>query len=69
MRFLTREEILCAELGVGQARLCSRRPRGGAYRGEQPLSMLCLKRLEDCLVDLGDYERGNGDAWLAGETW
>jgi hypothetical protein len=33
------------------------------------LSMLCLKRLEDCLVDLGDYERGYGDAWLAGESW
>ena len=33
------------------------------------LSMLCLKRLEDCLVDLGDYERGYGDAWLAGEVW
>ena|ERR1022692_2383486 len=32
------------------------------------LSMLCLKRLEDCLEDLGDYKRGNGDAWLAGET-
>ena len=33
------------------------------------LSMLCLKRLEDCLEDLGDYKRGNGDAWLAGERW
>jgi Xaa-Pro aminopeptidase len=32
------------------------------------LSMLCLKRLEDCLEDLGDYKRGNGDAWLAGHT-
>jgi hypothetical protein len=32
------------------------------------LSMLCLKRLEDCLEDLGDYKRGNGDAWLAGES-
>jgi hypothetical protein len=32
------------------------------------LSMLCLKRLEDCLEDLGDYKRGNGDAWLAGEV-
>jgi hypothetical protein len=32
------------------------------------LSMLCLKRLEDCLEDLGDYKRGNGDASLAGET-
>jgi predicted nucleic acid-binding Zn-ribbon protein len=33
------------------------------------LSMLCLKRLEDCLEDFGDYKRGNGDAWLAGESW
>jgi hypothetical protein len=33
------------------------------------LSMLCLKRLEDRLNDLGDHERGYGDAWLAGETW
>ena len=33
------------------------------------LSMLWLKRLEDCLVDLGDYERGYGDAWIAGESW
>jgi hypothetical protein len=66
--FLTREEILCAELGVGQARLCSRRPRGGAYRGEQPLDAL-PKAPRGLLVDLGDYERGNGDAWLAGETW
>jgi hypothetical protein len=32
------------------------------------LSMLCLKRLEDCLNDLGDVERGSADAWLAGET-
>jgi hypothetical protein len=33
------------------------------------LSMLCLKRLEDCLEDLGDYKRGSSDAWLAGEAW
>ena len=32
------------------------------------LSMLCLKRLDDCLEDLGDYKRGNGDAWLAGDV-
>jgi hypothetical protein len=32
------------------------------------LSMLCLKRLEDCLEDLGDYKRGSSDAWLAGEV-
>jgi hypothetical protein len=32
------------------------------------LSMLCLKLLEDCLEDLGDYKRGYADEWLAGET-
>jgi DNA-binding PucR family transcriptional regulator len=31
------------------------------------LSMVCLKRLEDCLVDLGDtWAGGSTDAWLAG---
>jgi hypothetical protein len=33
------------------------------------LSMLCLKRLEDCLEDMGDFKRGAADAWLAGERW
>ena len=31
------------------------------------LSMLCLKRLEDVLEDLGQYRQGYADAWLAGE--
>jgi hypothetical protein len=33
------------------------------------LSMLCLKRLEDCLNDMGDVEREAANAWLAGESW
>ena len=33
------------------------------------LSMLCLKRLEDCLNDMGDVERESANAWLAGESW
>ena len=33
------------------------------------LSMLCLKRLEDCLNDMGDVERGSANEWLAGEAW
>jgi hypothetical protein len=33
------------------------------------LSMLCLKRLEDCLNDMGDVERESANAWLAGEAW
>ena len=33
------------------------------------LSMLCLKRLEDCLTDMGDVERESANAWLAGESW
>ena len=32
------------------------------------LSMLCLKRLEDCLNDMGDVERESANAWLAGES-
>jgi hypothetical protein len=33
------------------------------------LSMVCLKRLDDCLVDLGDTRNGSADAWLAGDAW
>jgi hypothetical protein len=32
------------------------------------LAMICLKRLDDCLVDLGDTPIGSADAWLAGEA-
>jgi hypothetical protein len=30
------------------------------------LAMICFKRLDDCLVDLGNGRIGNADAWLAG---
>ena len=30
------------------------------------LSMICLKRLDDCLVDLGNTSIGSADEWLAG---
>jgi hypothetical protein len=33
------------------------------------LAMICLKRLDDCLVDLGNTPIGSADAWLAGETY
>ena len=33
------------------------------------LSMLCLKRLDDCLVDLGQIPMGYADEWLTGEYW
>jgi hypothetical protein len=32
-------------------------------------SVVAKLQASDCLVDLGDYERGYGDAWLAGEKW
>jgi hypothetical protein len=30
------------------------------------LAMICLKRLDDCLVDLGNVRIGSADEWLAG---